>query len=152
MNEISIFNIKLLYRASKDGLISDSLSDKINNKSNLVFLFLTGNTRVFGIFFKSKILFKLNSYIADENAFVFSLNNYKIYKILTPEKAIGFFKEDLIRVGNTGDSNGFWIYLKKINDEGLLKNPKIYDFQKNKELTEGLKELSELEIFEINFK
>ena len=32
----------------------------------------------------------------------------------------------------------------------LLNKPKIYEFQKENELTEGLNEFSELEIIEIN--
>ena len=39
-----------------------------------------------------------------------------------------------------------------INDEGLLNNPKIYDFQKKNELTEGNNKFNELEIFEIYSK
>ena len=48
--------------------------------------------------------------------------------------------------------NGFYFLSKKtkINDKGLLKSPKIYDFQKNNELTEGFDKFTELEIFEIN--
>jgi len=35
-------------------------------------------------------------------------------------------------------------------NEHLLESPKIYDFKKDNELTEGKIELNELEIFEIN--
>ena len=55
-------------------------------------------------------------------------------------------------IGNNDNSNGFWMYEGKVYDKGLLKNPKVYDFQKNNELTEGLDNFKELEIFEINFK
>ena len=81
---------------------------------------------------------------------MFSLNNNKIYKILVPESAIGFYNGDPIRIGNTGSSNGIWINSGKIH-ESLLSNPKIYDFQKKDELTEGKNEIIEFEIFEINF-
>jgi len=149
-NKIKINKMKLLFRSSRDGLTLENLKDKINNKSNLIFLFFVGNTRIFGSFTKAKIEVKHNFYIKDEEAFMFSLNNNKIYKILVPESAIGFYNGDPIRIGNTGDSNGIWINSGKIH-EGLLSFPKIYDFQKKDELTEGKNEIIEFEIFEINF-
>ena len=72
--------MKLLYRSSRDGLKLNDLKNKINNKSNLIFLFLTGNTRIFGSFFKIEIEVKHNTYQKDENAFTFSLNNNKYIK------------------------------------------------------------------------
>ena len=129
--------------------------NKINNKSNLIFLFLTGNQRIFGVFIKTKLEnIQHGKYYQDENAFVFSLNNNKIYKILVPQKAIRFYNDEPILIGNTGDSNGFYFDEKQtiIYDEELLNSPKIYDFQKNGELTENLNEFNELEILEINCK
>ena len=150
INQINIKSMKLLYRASRDGLKLKNLRDKINNKSNLIFLFLTGNTRIFGCVTKSRIEVKHDTYIKDENAFVFSLNNNKIYKILVPEYAIRFFDDYPIMIGNNFKGNGFWVNSNKINDEYILINPKIYDFKKKNELTEGATELKEFEIFEIN--
>ena len=151
-NLIILNDFKLIYRLTKDGLSYESLVNKINNKSNLIFLFCTGNQRIFGAFIKTKLEnIQSNVYFKDENSFAFSLNNNKIYKILIPEKAIKFNRNsNIIKIGNDNHSNGFFIYEKKIDDRGLLYNSKIYDFQKSNELTEGLNELTELEIFEIN--
>ena len=128
--------------------------NKINNRSNLIFLFCIVNQRIFGVFIKTKLEdIKPNVYYKDENSFAFSLNNNKIYKILIPEKAIKFkLSNNIIKIGNDGNSNGFYTFGKNVNDSGLLNNSKIFEFQKNNELTEGLKELTELEIFEINEK
>ena len=54
-------------------------------------------------------------------------------------------------IGNSKSSNGFFFGQEEgiINDEGLLNNPKIYDFQKKNELTERDNKFNELEIFEI---
>jgi len=150
-NKIKIKNMKLLYRSSRDGLSLNNLKDKINNKSNLIFLFLTGNSRIFGSFTSSKIEVQHEKYIKDENAFVFSLNNNKIYKILIPEYAIYFLEKYPLLIGNNWNGNGFWIYSGIFKDH-LLTNPKIYDFQKDNELTEGKNEFNELEIFEINLE
>ena len=126
---------------------------KINNKSNLIFLYYTGNKRIFGAFIKTKLEnIKSDKYFKDENAFVFSINNNKIYQVLIPEKAISFYNNSwIILIGNTGNSNGYYFNSKTIYDNELLNNPKIYDFQKNNELTENLNSFTELEIFEINF-
>ena len=151
LNQIDVNKMKLLYRSSRDGLGLNNLRDKINNKSNLIFLFLSGNTRIFGCFIKTKIEVKHDCYIKDLDAFVFSLNNNKIYKILIPEYAFRFYNDYPLLIGNTGNGNGFYFDSDSIYDKGLLRNPKIYDFEKNNELTEGSAEFNELEIFEINF-
>ena len=80
------------------------------------------------------------------------MNNNKIYNNLIPEYAIRFYESNImsILIGNTSKSNGFYFINgeKIITDEGLLNNPKVYDFQKNCELTEGDNKFLELEIFE----
>ena len=147
-SQIKINQIKLLFRSSRDGLTLNKLKEKINNKSNLIFLFLAGENRIFGSFIKAQIKVGNESYTKDKDAFVFSLNNSKIYKILIPEYAIYFRDDHPILIGNNYNGNGFWVYSGGI-DEGSLANPKIYDFQKNNELLEGKQELKEMEIFEI---
>ena len=89
---IDISNIQLLYRATRDGLSLENIVQKINNKSNLIFLYNTGNKRIFGAFIKTKLEnIEKKKYYKDECAFVFSLDNNKIYKILIPDKAIAFY-------------------------------------------------------------
>ena len=150
-NNIKINNIKLAYRASKDGLDLKNVVNKINNKSNLIFLFFTGNKRIFGVYIRAKLEnIEHEKYFKDENAFAFSLDNNKIYKVLVPQNAIRFYNGYPISVGNTGNSNGFFFTSGTIYDRNLLRNPKVYDFQKNNELTEGFDKFTELEIFEIN--
>ena len=153
VSQIHVYvNMKLLYRATKDGLNSANLIEKINKNSNLIFLYHTGNKRIFGAYIKTKledIIFK--KYYKDENSFVFNLKNNTIYKIITPETAIVFYKTDIIGIGNTGEGNGFYFNSRTIVDSGLLNEPKIYNFKKNYELTEKLNTFTELEIFEVNF-
>ena len=149
-NQIKINDMKLLYRSSRDGLELNNLKEKINNKSNLIFLFLAGDNRIFGTYIKAEIKVEHNFYTNDKDAFVFSLNNDKIYKILIPEYAIRFFNNYPILIGNNANSNGFRLLEGKIYDNILLNKPKIYDFQKECELTDGSNEFKDLEIFEIN--
>ena len=89
-------------------------------------------------------------YYKDENAFVFSLNNNKNYKVLVPGNAIAFDSTYYILIGNNGNGNGFYYYQNIIYDVSLINGAKIYDFSKNSELTEGNGKLTELEIFEVN--
>jgi len=132
-SQIKINNIKILYKSTKDGLKYQNIINKINNKSNLIFLFCTGNQKIFGLFINSRLEdIQKGKFFKDENAFVFSLDNNKIYKILIPEKAIRFYNGYPILIGNDGNSNGFMLNNGTFCYYNLLNNPKIYDFQKEK--------------------
>ena len=144
--------MKILYRASKDGFSLNNLKNKIDNKSNLIFLFFAGNNKIFGSYIKAKINIQHDTYTNDENAFAFSLNNNKIYKILISKYSIRYFDGFPVLIGNTGNGNGFYKSGENIYDKSLLNTPKIYDFQKNNELTENESKFKELEIFEISIE
>ena len=153
LNE-KINSLKLIYRSSRDGFNYLSIVNKINNKSNLIFLYHTDNKRIFGAFIKCKLdnidLNGSRKYYKDENAFVFSLNNNKNYKVLVPGYAIAFDSTYYILIGNNYNSNGFYYSENIIYDASLISGAKIYDFSKSSELTEGNGKLTELEIFEVN--
>jgi len=128
----------------------------MNNKSNLIFLYLIENKRTFGAFIKAKLndinLKGSRKYYKDENAFAFSFDTNKIYKILVPPNAIAFDSKYYIFIGNNGNGNGFYFSQNKMYDKQLINGAKIYDFSKNNELCENFEKLTELEIFEVNFK
>jgi len=151
-----IKNLNLLYRSSRDGFNYLSIVNKINNKSNLIFLYLIENKRTFGAFIKASLndinLNGSRKYFKDENAFVFSFDTNKTYKILVPSNAIGFDNTYFILIGNNGNGNGFYYHQNIIYDKNLINRAKIYDFSKDKELCENFGKLTELEIFEINYK
>ena len=54
-NKIEICFTKLIYRASRDRTSFKKVADKFNNKSNLLFIYLTGNERIFGNYIKTKL-------------------------------------------------------------------------------------------------
>ena len=147
-------NLNLLYRSSRDEFNYLNIINAINNKSNLIFLYLTENDKIFGAYIKTKLenidINGSKKYYKDEDAFVFSINNNKKYKILIPEYAISFDNKNYILIGNNDNDNGFYYSDNIINDKQLINGDKIYDFSKNSELTEGSGKLIELEIFEIN--
>ena len=68
------------------------------------------------------------------------MNNNKIYEILQPEYAIRFINQDYpILIGNDDNENGYYFEEDCINDEGLINEPRIYDFENNEfDLTIGL--------------
>ena len=143
--KIKINAMKLLYRSTRDGLTYQNVVNKINNKSNLIFILFTGNKRIFGSFKESKLdNIQHKKFFKDENAFVFSLDNNKIYEILIPGKAIYFLNGYPILIGNDGNRNGFWLNDNNFNNsnECLVTEPKIYNFQKKNELFEGLNTLT----------
>ena len=88
-------------------------------------------------------------YYKDENAFAFSLNHNKKYKILVPKNSIGIDSTYYILIGNSGHGNGFYHHQNTIYDKDLINGEKIYNFEKNSELTEGSENLLEFEIFEV---
>ena len=148
-------NLNLLYRSSRDEFNYLNIINAINNKSNLIFLYLTENDKIFGAYIKTKLenidINGSKKYYKDEDAFVFSINNNKKYKILIPEYAISFDNKNYILIGNNNNNNnGFYYSDNIINDKQLINGEKIYDFSKNSELTEDSGKLIELEIFKIN--
>ena len=148
-----INNEKLIYRASVDGLNFNSIVNKINNKSNLLFLYHTENNRIFGAVIRCKLdninLNGSRKYFKDENAISFSLNNNKIYKILVPENAIAIDSTYYILIGNNNNGNRFYFSQNSIYDSYLINGAKIYNFSNNSELVGGSSKLKELEIFQI---
>ena len=148
-----INNAKLIYRTSVDGLNFNSIVNKVNNKSNLLFLYHTENNRIFGAVIRCKLeninLNGSRKYYKDEKVFSFSLNNNKIYKILAPGNAIAIDSDYYILIGNNNQGNGFYIQNNLVYDSALINGTKIYDFSYNSELTGGYMKLKELEIFQI---
>ena len=154
LNNEKINNMKLIYRSTVDGFNYLSIVNKVNNKSNLIFLYYIENKRIFGAFIKTKLeninLNGVRKYFTDSNAYSFSLDNNKKYKILVPQNAIGLDSTYYILIGNNGKGNGFYYCQNEIYDKSLINGAKIYDFSKNSELTEGSGKLKELEIFEVS--
>ena len=92
-----------------------------------------------------------DQYYKDENAFIFSFNNNKIYKILKPELPIRFCQQQYpLLIWNNDNGNRFYFKKDFIYDGNLLCEPKVYDFEKNREQTNNKNQFNELEVFEIN--
>ena len=76
---IKIDNIKLLYRATRDGDTTNSFHKKCNNIRGTLMIVKTSKNFIFGGY-TNEIWNGDKSYRKDDNAFCFSLNLNKIYK------------------------------------------------------------------------
>jgi len=91
-NEVSY---ELCYKSSIDGDSPKIFFDKCLSSSPLVFLIETYQGYRFGVYISVFLGDNLNEdkYIRDDNAFIFSLNTFKKYKIIQKDFAIYFRKD-----------------------------------------------------------
>ena len=149
----NIKSIELSYKASIDGDTKTAIENKLKNKKNNVYLIKTNKERIFGAYTQVE-LNGHDIYKRDDKAFLFSINNKSIYKVLIPEKAIRFFNNHSFMIGNTANSDGIYSsgnFLSNQSTEGY-NNTKVYDIPGNYPLSgENNFTISELEIFTIIF-
>eukprot|EP01083_Nonionella_stella_P001576 4547_1 len=125
----------LLYRASQDGFHTQTLRKKCNDIAQIFFVITSVTNHVFG-FYSSKGLRSdgINTYVADEDAFVFSLNEAtgrRIFDIKSKANHTKYalFNSDtrLLHVGGTPDSEADICLIDKCNElNGSFINKNIY--------------------------
>ena len=156
INLFSETNIYLeqIYKASCNGDNINSFHSNCDGIKNTLILIISDDKRKFGGFTRVE-WDKSNKYKSDENAFLFSLDNYEVYPILDKykEKAIncrenfyapifgndlfifdGFFSSRL----NKAQENYFDYSRSKINEEYKLTGDKYFT-------------VTEMEVYKINF-
>ena len=134
------FEIKLLFRMSRDGNQCSQYHKLCDNKDNLLTIIQTDNGKKFGGFASKSWGVKGN--IIDK-AFMFSLNNMKKYERLNNEKAMW----DGSSYGPVF-GNGWDIYINSTMTSGREQNGSV--FFKKYEITEnGSFNVKEMEIFQI---
>jgi len=79
-NEFIFKKINLLYRATRDGDNAINFDNLCNNKLNILIIIKTYDNYIFGGY--SKIGLKELKEIEDNNSFLFSIDNRKIYPII----------------------------------------------------------------------
>ena len=159
ISEKGIINeIKLLYSSKRDGDGFSPFYNKCSNISPTLSLIKTTKGRKFGGFTFGKWNDKKAILKTDTEAFLFSLNNMKKYKILKPNFAI-FSASDhssFLTYGNNGDGDGCGIFLR----DNFLTNgghenhtSKVYDADSKYCLsTEENFNVEEVEVYYIIFK
>ena len=148
-NCLKIDNIKLLYRATRDGDTTNSFHKKCNNIKGTLMIVKTSKNFIFGGY-TNEIWNEDKSYRKDDNAFCFSLNLNKIYKSKKTNYSINC---------NNSNNYGFGNYFFSINNNCLSKGGMMndglnvsYDNQKmENEINNGETnyQIVEVEVFEI---
>ena len=139
----------LIYKASADSDSSNAFHNKCDSAKSTIVLIKSGNGKRFGGFtscdWSGNSIFK-----KDDSAFIFSLDNMKVYDIIPGEDAIGCFPNYgpvflgcQIRINDNAFTNGGSTYLKGVT----------YNTEKDYELTGGFKEFAvkEIEVYSLNF-
>ena len=85
----TVKKLYLCYRATSDGDKAISFHEKCDRLKNIIILISTNNGKKFGGFSSESWDSKIQDpWKRDENAYIFSIDNYKFYGVIKPEKAI----------------------------------------------------------------
>lgn len=150
---ISILKIKkyrLLYKATRDGDSANKFHSICDNYNNLIVLIETREGLRFGGFTSSK--FKGSAHMKrDNNAFLFSLDLKKVYKIIPEEYAIYCYPNS----GPSFSKGSLYVpdnFFEKYGKTGAKGGP--YQFETDYELNNGKKQfiVKELEIFQVKIE
>jgi len=114
---------KLLYKATRDGDSEDEFHSKCDNINNALIIIKTKENNIIGGF-TTALLNCINEYNYDDYAFLFSINNNKIYNLKSNQVyAVGSYKGSCLLFGV---ANG---YLKELLlSNKFLSNYKSYTY------------------------
>ena len=142
--------IKLIYKATRDGDSSSKYHEICDNKNPLITLIKTKKNRRFGHYMEQIVNNKNASYTKDEKAFLFNLDNLKKYDVKMPEYAMYY---------HTSYGPGFGYACDIIlNDRFLARNDNVegnaksfsYNVQNDTEFTgESNFGVEEVEVYQI---
>ena len=147
---ISILKVKkyrLLYKATRDGDSASKFHSMCDNYNNLIVLIETREGLRFGGFTSSK--FKGSAHLKkDNNAFLFSLDLQKVYKIMPEVYAIYCYPNS----GPSFSRGSMYVpdhFFEKYGKTGTKGGP--YQFEFDYELNNGKKDfiVKELEVFQV---
>ena len=122
-------NLNLLYKASIDGDKASIFHEKCNKAQTTLILIQAKNNKIFGGYTKRTWRGK-NIEKTDNDAFIFSFDNKKIYNVIKGKNAIGCFLDY-----NACFSGAFKIYDNSLDKGGILiKNENNYEIKDINEL------------------
>ena len=153
----NIKKINLIYRATEDGDTVKEFFSNCGEKGPTLSLIKTKKGRIFGGFSKAEWTNKKGVVrLYDNNAFLFSLDNMKKYKILKPELALYCFPEyDCLVYGNNQDAKGLFLHnnFLKFENQGTENNSsRVYDVTSDYCLSnEEHFSVEEVEVYQIIF-
>ena len=147
-----IKSYNLVYKASKDGDKASDFHNKCDNVNNNLSIVKTKKGKIFGGFTKQnwKQIGVQDYHKYDENAFVFSVNNKKIYNIKDKSRAI-YCRNDLALFFSS--SSDIYIYNNCFNTQrGTFQS--AYDYKgENYALNgESVFDLEDYEVYQVECK
>lgn len=153
-----IKDIKILYRATRDGDNYKSFYNKCSNKGPTLSLIKTKSGRRFGGFSLAEWSDKIGiKRLKDNNAFLYSLDNMEKYNILKPELAICCYSDhsSFLTYGNNADSCGIYFYDYFLQNKNGNENQKsrVYNVTSDYCLSgENTFNVEEVEVFSVTFE
>ena len=156
LNKADIKKINLLYQATINGDTSVDFKNHCNEKGPTLTLVKTNNNEVFGGFTKCNLTNNHFRFGYDEDAFLFSISNKKIFDVIKPEQAIINYDINYAFgcFGNTNDLDGLYFFDNFLSTKQGYNNPKkltdIYNLPDSKLLCkENYFQLKEMEVYQI---
>ena len=144
---------KLIYKATRDGDNNDNFFSKCNEVQNIILIIKTNNNCTFGGYTKVGFKKSNNAKYKDDEAFVFSLDNNKIYPIIKGKDAIRCcdccgpqFSDNTIYLRNN--------FYSRTDNYVNQRNDNYQGFTKDYELNNGNKNfgIKEMEVFQLIFE
>ena len=140
---------QLLYRATRDGDTVNDFHNKVDNKSPILVIGKTPKEYIFGGYTTVNMKYNKDRYIADSEAFVFSLNRKKKFITNDKNQAIYSLSDYCIIFGN--GSNSLQIENNILTGQNHWSNPNG-SYGSNLNLTESKYfSINEFEVFQVSF-
>ena len=143
---------KLIYKASRDGGSVTDCHSKCNNISDTVSIIFSSTGRIFGVY-RNIAINGDGPWRIDNNAFIFSVDNNKIYRVKKGNKVIAFDDDCFIQYMNTLVLTGN-ILTNQYNDKNTnTMNNYFEGFTRNFELNGGNQYyyVEEFLVYSLNF-
>lgn len=107
---LPIYNLRLVYQASRDGYEVESFAQYVEGKSGIVLMCKTLTGRVFGFYISVELHFIHNYYTYDNNTFMFSVDmNERYYKNKPRVKILNGCPACLQLFNNVGHYQSFYL-------------------------------------------
>ena len=152
-----IKKLYLCYRASKDGDTAEMFHKKCDYIKNIIIIISSRTKKKFGGFSTESWETNIDTsiYKKDENAFIFSLDNYKIFDVIKPENALNCCKTfgPIFGKGEIFIKDNFFKNASCCNEKEVFNYYDIFG-KENKEPLSGEKEflVEEMEVYKIDFE
>ena len=154
--KINFSNIRKLYTATINGDKSEDFKKYCNNKGPTLVVIKSKKDEIFGGFTKSNWNNENFAFGCDNDAFLYSITNKKVFDIIKPEKAIVNYQIGYAFAcfGNKNDWDGIYLCDNFLSIPQCYCNPKkltdIYNLKNKEDLcSQDIFILKEMEVYQI---